>query len=51
VYFLNDGQPGTVVEMSHLTPTRRRIFDGICKAAVAWDGSNPVRPMSLLTAV
>jgi Glyoxalase/Bleomycin resistance protein/Dioxygenase superfamily len=50
IYFLNDSHPGTVVEMSHLTPTRRRIFDGIRKAAVEWDGSNPIRPMSMLMA-
>ena len=43
VYFLNEGHPGTVIEMAELTPTRRHIFDAVRKAAVDWDGSDPVR--------
>src|SRR5215470_2969971 len=43
VYFQNEGHPGTVIEMAHLTPTRRRIFDQIRAAAVGWDGSDPIR--------
>ena len=50
VYFENGGVPGTVVEMSHLTPTRRKIFDGVRAAAVDWDGKDPVRPMASLSA-
>ena len=43
VYFLNEGHPGTVIEMSELTPTRHRIFDAVREAAVGWDGSDPIR--------
>lgn len=43
VYFGNEGHPGTVIEMAHLTPTRRRIFDQIREAAVGWDGRDPIR--------
>jgi len=43
VYFLNEGHPGTVIEMAELTPTRRRIFDAVREAAVGWDGSDPIR--------
>ncbi len=50
VYFQNGGVPGTVVEMSHLTPTRRRIFDGVRVAAVNWAGKDPIRPMASLSA-
>jgi hypothetical protein len=48
VYFLNEGHPGTVIEMSHLTPARRHIFDNIRAAAVDWDGSDPIRGMGTL---
>ena len=43
VYFLNEGYPGTVIEMAELTPTRRRIFDAVRAAAVDWQGSDPIR--------
>ena len=43
VYFAAEGHPGTVIEMAHLTPARRRIFDQIRAAAVGWDGRDPVR--------
>ena len=43
VYFRNEGHPGTVIEMSHATPMRRRIFDAVRDAAVGWDGRDPVR--------
>src|SRR5208282_4620495 len=43
VYFLNEGHPGTVIEMAELTPTRRRIFDAVREAAVDWNGSDPIR--------
>ena len=43
VYFLDEGHPGTVVEMADLTEARRRIFDGVREAAVDWDGSDPIR--------
>ena len=43
VYFLNEGHPGTVIEMAELTPTRRRIFDAVREAAIDWDGRDPIR--------
>jgi hypothetical protein len=43
VYLWNEGHPGTVIEMAHMNPDRRRIFDSIREAAVGWDGSNPIR--------
>lgn len=43
VYFWNEGHPGTVIEMAHMTPERRRIFDAIHQAAAGWDGSEPIR--------
>jgi hypothetical protein len=43
VYFANEGHPGTVIEMAHLTPARRRIFDQIRAAAQSWDGADPIR--------
>ena len=43
IYFLNEGHPGTVVEMAEATPTRMRIFDQVREAAIGWDGSDPIR--------
>ena len=43
IYFLNEGHPGTVVEMAEATPTRMRIFDAVREAAIGWDGSDPIR--------
>ena len=43
VYFRQEGHPGTVIEMSHATPMRKRIFDAVRAAAVGWDGSDPIR--------
>jgi len=43
VYLWNEGHPGTVIEMAHMTPDRRRIFDAIREASIGWDGSNPIR--------
>ncbi len=43
IYFLNEGHPGTVVEMAEATPTRMRIFDQVREAALGWDGSDPIR--------
>ena len=49
IYFLNEGHPGTIIEMAEATPTRMKIFDAVRNAARGWDGSNPIRPMSDLT--
>ena len=43
VYFFNEGHPGTVIEMAHLSSERRRIFDAIREAAVDWEGAEPIR--------
>ena len=43
VYFLDEGHPGTVIEMAELTPTRRHIFDAVRAAAVDWNGGDPIR--------
>lgn len=43
VYLWNEGHPGTVIEMAHMTPERRRIFEAIRNAAIDWDGQHPVR--------
>jgi hypothetical protein len=43
VYLWEEGHPGTVIEMAHMTRTRRGIFEAIREAAVGWDGSDPVR--------
>mgnify|MGYP006284514417 FL=1 len=43
VYLWNEGHPGTVIEMAHLTEGRKRIFDAVRAAAVDWDGRDPVR--------
>jgi hypothetical protein len=43
VYLWNEGHPGTVIEMAHMTEARRRIFDAIRTAAVGWDGRDPIR--------
>ena len=42
-YFKHEGHPGTVVEMSELTPGRRSFFDKVRAAAVGWDGRDPIR--------
>ena len=43
VYFEQEGHPGTVIEMAHMTDSRRRIFDGVREAAIDWDGKQPIR--------
>jgi len=43
VYLREEGHPGTVIEMAHMTDTRRRIFDAVRDAAVDWDGADPIR--------
>jgi hypothetical protein len=43
IYFLEEGHPGTIIEMAEATPTRMRIFDQVRDAAKNWDGSDPIR--------
>ena len=46
VYFDTDqAHPGTVVELSDVSGTKMRFFDHIRRAAVDWDGSDPIRPV------
>ena len=45
VYFSdhNSPHPGIMVELSSLSPGKKRAFDAIADAAVGWDGSDPIR--------
>jgi hypothetical protein len=43
IYFLNEGHPGTIIEMAEATPVRMRIFDQVREAALNWDGRDPIR--------
>ncbi len=43
VYLRTELHPGSVVELSKLTETRRRVFEGVAAAAVDWDGGDPIR--------
>ncbi|MEQ8377474.1 VOC family protein [Parvibaculum sp.] len=45
VYFDTETHPGTVVEMSDISGAKGPFFEHIRKAAIGWDGSNPVRPV------
>lgn len=43
VYFEQEGHPGTVVELSCLSPKKKVVFDQIADAAKDWDGTDPIR--------
>ncbi len=43
IYFLEEGYPGTVIEMAEATPARMSIFDQVREAARTWDGKDPIR--------
>ena len=43
VYLETESGPGTVVEVSEISGSKGRFFDGIREAAVGWDGTDPVR--------
>jgi hypothetical protein len=45
VYFEQQGHPGTAIELSCLTPAKKKVFDGVAEAAVGWDGRDPIRRM------
>jgi catechol 2,3-dioxygenase-like lactoylglutathione lyase family enzyme len=47
VYFEQEAHPGTVIELSCLTAAKRKVFDGVADAAVGWDGSDPIRVISM----
>lgn len=43
VYFDTETHPGTVIEMSDISGAKGKFFEHIRKAAIDWDGSDPVR--------
>ncbi len=43
VYFRNEDHPGTVVEISDLTPMRKESASIVREAARNWDGADPIR--------
>lgn len=45
VYFDTETHPGTVIEMSDISGSKGKFFEHIRKAAIDWDGSEPVRPV------
>ena len=45
---MNEGHPGTIVEMAEATPTRMRIFDAVREAAPA--GTAVTRSLNRRTA-
>lgn len=42
-YFETEFHPGAVIELSDISGSKGRFFDHIRRAAVDWDGSEPVR--------
>lgn len=42
-YFVNEAHPGSLIEVSEASPTRRAINDAVRQAAVDWDGRDPIR--------
>jgi hypothetical protein len=49
VYFANEAHPGSVLEVSELRPgsLEQRFFGAVRNAAVDWDGSEPIRRLTL----
>lgn len=45
VYFDTETHPGTVIEMSDISGAKGKFFEHIRKAAIGWDGTDPVRPV------
>ncbi|CAN5892638.1 VOC family protein [soil metagenome] len=42
-YFDTEAHPGTVVEISDISGAKGRFFEHVRKAALGWDGSEPIR--------
>lgn len=42
-YYDGGGHPGSIIELSELTPGKQSFFDQIADAARTWDGHDPVR--------
>ena len=47
VYLETEAHPGSVIEVSHLTPARQAAFDKVREASEGWDGADPIRNISL----
>ena len=47
VYLETEAHPGTVIEVSHLTPRRKAVFDMVRETSEGWDGSDPIRSVSV----
>lgn len=45
VYFDTETHPGTIIEMSDISGAKGKFFKHIRKAAIGWDGTDPVRPV------
>lgn len=45
VYFDTETHPGTIIEMSDVSGAKGKFFEHIRKAAIGWDGTDPVRPV------
>ena len=43
IYFLNEGHPGTVIELAEATPTRMKLIDAVRQASIDWDGQAAIR--------
>lgn len=42
-YFDTEAHPGTVIEISDISGNKGAFFEHVRKAALAWDGSEPIR--------
>jgi hypothetical protein len=47
IYYETEGHPGTIVEFGEAGPGSRKLFGDIKRAAVNWDGTDPVRVLGL----
>jgi hypothetical protein len=46
-YLETEDHPGTVIEFGEGSAVTRAAFETIRQAAIDWDGTNPVRPLTL----
>jgi len=46
VYFVEQSDRKTAIELVAATPPRQRVFEAVRAAAVDWDGSRPVRDLA-----
>jgi hypothetical protein len=44
-YFDSTGHPGSIIEISDISGNKGRFFDHIRKAALDWNGTDPIRPV------